>query len=168
MIEEWKNIKDIECYEISNLGKVKNSKTGRILKPKLLRGYKYVCLRKNNQNIFKQVHRLVAEMFIPNPLNKPCVNHKDYDRGNNCASNLEWVSHSENQLYSRKNISKGHIAFSKNPYPNITKNKNGYQFQMRDGKNKRIRKWFKTLDEAIAFKEEYVAKMNEKGELELI
>lgn len=166
--EEWKIIDIAPNYSISNLGSIKNNKTNRILKPKLIRGYEYVCLRKDNNNLCKQVHRLVAKAFIPNPENKPLVNHKDYNRGNNCVDNLEWVSNSENQLYSRIRISKGHIAISKNPHPNITKNKNGYLFQKRNGKNKRIKKWFKTLDEAIAFKNDYVAKMYENGKLVLI
>lgn len=168
MIEEWKSIKDIPNYDVSNLGRIRNNKTERILKPKKIKGYEYVCLRNNNKNLCKQVHRIVAKTFIPNPDNKPLVNHKDYNRSNNCVDNLEWVSNSENQLYSRIRISKGHIAISKNPHPDITKNKNGYLFQKRNGKNKRIKKWFKTLDEAIAFKNDYVAKLNEKGDLELI
>lgn len=165
MIEEWKSIKDIPNYDVSNLGRIRNNKTERILKPKLIRGYESVCLRKYNKNIHKRVNRLVAEAFIPNPLNKPLVNHIDYNPQNNNVNNLEWVTNSENQLWSKDRISKGH---SKNQYPNICKNKNGYVFQKRDGKNKRIRKWFKTLEEAIAFKKEYIAKINLKGELELI
>lgn len=168
MIEEWKTIKDLPNYDVSNFGRVRNNKTYRILKPKLIRGYESVCLRKDNKNIYKRVNRLVAEAFIHNPLNKPLVNHIDYNPRNNNVENLEWVTNSENQLWSRERISKGHIAISKNPHPDITKNKNGYLFQKRNGKNKRIKKWFKTLEEAIAFRDDYVAKMNDKGELVLI
>lgn len=168
MIEEWKMIEIAPNYSASNLGRIKNNKTNRILKPKKIRGYEYVCLRKDNKNLCKQVHRLVAKAFISNPENKPLVNHKDYNRANNRVDNLEWVTNGENQLWSRERISKGHIAISKNPNPDIIKNKNGYLFQKRNGKNKRIKKWFKTLEEAIAFRDEYVAKMNEQGEMELI
>lgn len=168
MIEEWKTIKDLPNYDVSNFGRVRNNKTYRILKPKLIRGYESVCLRKDNKNIYKRVNRLVAEAFIPNPLNKPLVNHIDYNPRNNNVENLEWVTNSENQLWSRERISKGHIAISKNPHPDITKNKNGYLFQKRNGKNKRIKKWFKTLEEAIAFRDDYVAKMDNEGKLVLI
>lgn len=166
MIEEWKVIENTPNYSVSNLGRVKNNKTQRIMKPKLIRGqYESVCLRKNKMNTYHTVHRLVAIAFIPNPNNKPQVNHIDYNKRNNCVGNLEWVSNSENQLWSREAISKGRC---KNKYPYISKNKNGYMFQKRNGKEKRVRKWFKTLKEAIAYKNSYIAKLNDKGEFELL
>lgn len=150
--EEWKIIDIAPNYSVSCYGRIKNNKTERILKPKRIRGYEYVCLRHNNKNLCKQVHRLVALAYIPNNENKECVNHKDFNRANNCVYNLEWCSRSENQLWSRERISKGHC---KNELSNIIKNKGGYLYQKRNGKNKRIRKWFPTLELAIAFKKLY-------------
>lgn len=59
-------------------------------------GYERVMLYKNQKKYYKQVHRLVAENFIPNPNNLPQVNHKDGNKLNNNVNNLEWVSCSEN------------------------------------------------------------------------
>ena len=58
-------------------------------------GYFYVDLYKNNQGVKAPVHRLVAEAFIPNPENKPTVDHKDGNRQNNSISNLRWASYGE-------------------------------------------------------------------------
>ena len=72
----------------------------RELKPnKNKRGYLYA--RTTNGNY--QIHRLVAKYFLSNPKNKPCINHKDFNRHNNNADNLEWVTYSENFNYSLKN-----------------------------------------------------------------
>ena len=104
MKEIWKEIKDYEgLYWISNQGHVKN-RHGRILKPDYSnKGYACVILCKNGKNKQRRVHILVAETFIPNPLNLPEVNHKDENKANNCVDNLEWCTHQENmKAYFKK------------------------------------------------------------------
>lgn len=98
MIEEWRDIKGYEgLYQVSNLGNVKNSKNDRLLKlHNHNSGYKNIKIRKKPFLI----HRLVAETFIPNPLNLPCVNHKDGDKYNNIIDNLEWCTHSQNTRHA--------------------------------------------------------------------
>lgn len=94
-------IKDYLNYSVSNLGNVRNDKTGRILKPgNSGDGYFTVALCKNGEVKHFRVHRLVAQAFIPNPLGLPEVNHIDEDKLNNRAENLEWCSRQYNQEYS--------------------------------------------------------------------
>ena len=106
MKEEWKPIKGYEgLYEVSNMGRVKSLRYGkaRILRtPDNLRGYKSVILSKQATRKIKRVHRLVAEAFIPNPMNLPVVNHLDGDKYNNCATNLEWCTYQENSIHAIK------------------------------------------------------------------
>lgn len=97
----WRNtlipIPEFENYLISPEGIVTNSKNGKALKNSLNEnGYLYVSLWKNNRGNPKTVHRLVAEAYIPNPENKPFVNHIDANRANPSVDNLEWVTQSEN------------------------------------------------------------------------
>lgn len=108
MEEIWKDIIGYEgLYQVSNLGRVKSlaklcghrPKKETIVKQNDLRGYKRVTLCKNNLLKKYQVHRLVAIAFIDNPLNKPCINHKDENKANNNVDNLEWVSCKENTNY---------------------------------------------------------------------
>lgn len=97
MNEIWKDIKGYEgLYQISNLGRVKSLKTGKIRKQCYDKDrYLKIELSNKTQKSLK-IHRLVAQAFIPNPLNLPQVNHKDGNKLNNNVNNLEWVSPSEN------------------------------------------------------------------------
>lgn len=108
MEEIWKDIQGFEgYYEISNTGKVRSTsyKGTRILKPaKLKNGYLNVILCINQVKTHKNIHRLVAEAFLPNPNNYATVNHKDKNKENNNIENLEWLSVEENNRYSNKNM----------------------------------------------------------------
>jgi len=98
-IEEWKNIDGYENYEVSIFGNIKNSKTNRILKPYNRGGYYCVGLSKKSILNTFDIHRLVAQTFIPNPENKPQVNHIDKNSLNNKVTNLEWNTNKENSIH---------------------------------------------------------------------
>lgn len=113
MMKIWKELKDHKGYWVSNYGEVVSyNKKGRgnnlynipkLLKPMTMTthcGKKYNRVDIKKKNYF--VHRLVAELFIENPLNKPQVNHIDNNGLNNNLSNLEWVTNSENQIHRFK------------------------------------------------------------------
>ena len=92
-MEEWINIKDNNSYSISSLGRVRNNKTGRILKNiNHYSGYQHVRLQKK----YYSVHRLVATHFIPNPFTKEDVNHINELKDDNRVENLEWTTTKEN------------------------------------------------------------------------
>lgn len=107
-MESWKPIPNYEnLYEINTLGEVR-SLCGRYGKNKILkacvnsRGYSLVTLCKDGKQKSFNVHRLVAELFIPNPDGLPCINHKDEDKTNNNVSNLEWCSYYYNNVYGQR------------------------------------------------------------------
>lgn len=95
----WEKIIDnnVETnYGISDNGEVRNDKTNKILSQRTQQGYKHVTLSISKKSKSFRVHRLVAIAYIPNPENKPCVNHIDGCRSNNLVSNLEWCTPAEN------------------------------------------------------------------------
>lgn len=107
-MEIWKEIKGFEKYEISNLGRVRRLyKQGyKYRKPVSQNGYNHVTLSKNGAWSKFQIHRLVAELFIPNPKNKPCVNHINGIKTDNRVENLEWCTYSENEKHSFDKLGK--------------------------------------------------------------
>ena len=91
--EIWKTIEECPNYSVSNLGRVCNNKSNRILSQKDCKtGYKMVGLMKEGKRYYRYVHRLVAIAFLDNPEGYKIVNHKDKHRDNNCVDNLEWCS----------------------------------------------------------------------------
>lgn len=155
MKEIWKDIKEYEgLYQISNLGRVRSltfrnnkcltkRKIPLIMKPNIRSGYYIINLRKNNIRVSKQIHRLVAEAFIPNPQNKSIVNHKDFNKQNNNIDNLEWCSQKENVLWSVKNMKHSKNTKVKNQY--IKKKWNKYELTLK----KKYIGAYNTLEEAI-------------------
>lgn len=125
-VEVWRPVRDFEgLYEVSNIARVRSldvceeriskqgkfyiyAKKGKVLTPKVRDGYLYQTLCKDKVKKNKSIHRLVAEAFIPNPDNLPCINHKDENKQNNLPSNLEWCSVLYNNKYGTRpgNVSK--------------------------------------------------------------
>ena len=141
--EIWKEIIGYEgLYQISNLGrakalareyysgKTKSSKkfTKERIMPLGSHVYHGVYLCKTGIVKRVEIHRLVAIYFIPNPMNKPCVNHKDGNKYNNHFNNLEWVTHKENSTHAKIHL--GAFKYERAKYLKVLKSVIKYDMNM--------------------------------------
>ena len=112
--------------------------TGRLKKPTLgNNGYYHVRLWAHNKSRLFNIHRLLGIHFIPNPQNKPQVNHKDGNKLNNSLDNLEWVTHKENAIHAYKN------GLTPKPPGHKEKGTERYNSILNNGRVMCIRKLFK-------------------------
>ena len=116
-LEQWRDVKGYEgYYKVSNLGEIRSLdriikskngvtrfKKGRVLKQGKQRYCTVALVKYSNSQKTHKVHRLVAQAFLPNPKNKLCVNHIDFNKHNNNVSNLEWTTHQENYKHAVDN-----------------------------------------------------------------
>jgi hypothetical protein len=106
----WKTHPYYEMYQITPTGEVKDTRTGKIRKPHLARGYLRVNLRVNNAYKFEFIHALVAETYIGLRPEGLVVNHIDGNKVNNCVHNLEFVTYSENLKHAYRTGLKSNVG----------------------------------------------------------
>lgn len=134
MGEFWKPIYGYEgLYEVSNFGRVKSVKFKKSRLKTLYKnekGYLYTYLYKNGVREKLRIHRLVALAFIPNPENKPTVNHIDEDKSNNKVSNLEWATYKEQMQAGtvKQRISETQKGHHRTPFKPVAAYKNDVLF----------------------------------------
>ncbi len=154
-----KPIVGFENYLIYEDGRIYNTKYNKFLKYTLKKekftcekGYYVVGLTHNKKRYSKRLHRLLAETFIPNPNNLPCVDHIDRNTHNNDINNLRWVSYRDNirNMGVMKNNKLGEKFISQHKFTKL------YIFSIRHNNKRIIEKGFKTLEDAIEFRNDYI------------
>jgi hypothetical protein len=102
--DNWVNIPFDYEYEITRFGHVRNINTGNVIRHFTNRGgYKYCTVSNSGRKRNIMIHRLIASVFIPNPNNKPSINHINCNKTDNRIENLEWCTPKENAIHARQN-----------------------------------------------------------------
>ena len=152
-MEEWRIIDINPDYQVSNTGLVRSIKHNRVkvLRPSLNnRGYWRVTLTANGIQTYHAVHRLIATAFIPNPDNKPQVDHINRIKTDNRVENLRWATSSENNINVPSRVEHRQIH---------TLPSGLYRVQIRRNRVIVFRKTYPTIEEAVAGRDEYLASL---------
>lgn len=167
MQQIWKDINGYQgLYQVSNMGRIKTTANHcawnrQIIRKPKIRKYAEIPLKIHGKSKWFMVHRLVAQAFIPNPQNKPQINHKDGNKLNNNVDNLQWCTPSENQThklyvlgyYNSNTFHKQYEKTSnklKDRYRRIIHHATGTKWMNKNGKSIRV-------------KEEQIEAMIDKG-----
>jgi len=159
--EEWRQINEYNNYSISSFGRVRNNKTGRILKPSVNGGgYLLVSLTKNKVSKHLSIHRLIGIHFLPNWENKECLDHVNRDKLDNRIINLRWASKAENSANKQKkqNTTSKFVGVS------FYKNSNKWRSRIRCDKLLGGRRehlgYFNTEEEAHSARQKFITENN--------
>jgi hypothetical protein len=153
MTEEWRDIEEFPGYQVSSEGRVRSLTrevargSGTLQVPGIIfrlrvkaSGYYQLSLYKDSIATTHYVHRLVGSAFIPNPDNKPTIDHVNRIKTDNSVSNLRWATHKE------QNDNQDNLSNTGHKYIHLTK---WNTYRVRRGKN------YKTLEEAIAVRDQF-------------
>jgi len=147
-MEEWRKIEGFEQYEVSSEGRVR--RFNKIKLPGMSDGYYQVKLCKDGMGVSKKIHRLVGEAFIPKIEGKDTLDHINRDKLDNRVSNLRWATRSEQNINSSYTPSNTGM---RNIYKNTC---NTYVVMLRRNKLLITNKTFKTLEEAIEYRDSLI------------
>lgn len=167
MQQIWKDIKGYQgLYQVSNKGRIKTTANHcvwnrQIIRKPKIRKYAEIPLKINGKSKWFMVHRLVAQAFIPNPQNKPQINHKDGNKLNNNVDNLQWCTPSENQIHKLYVLGYYNSDTFHNQYEKTSnKLKDRYRRIIHHATGT---KWMHKNGKSIRVKEEQIEAMIDKG-----
>ena len=146
---EWTTLTEFPDYEITRTGQIRHKHDKRELNPHTCsEGYFAVNLQKDCKKYVRRIHRLLAQTFLPNPLRMPVVDHINQNKKYNNFENLRWTTKSENAINARARVTNtGHQYIYEHP--------RGFQVEItREYISMRV--FCKTLEEAVAKKEEFL------------